>query len=141
LAAAVGAARVQIHTGGAAAAAASLRALARQVSALGDKYLAAQCTLYLGEALVVAHNYAQAQGPLSQVARESEEDGMQSLSPQAEFLLGQALKGAGQAGMAQVHFQKAAQILEKMRQEAKSATLLKRADLKAIADATGVKAG
>jgi tetratricopeptide (TPR) repeat protein/predicted Ser/Thr protein kinase len=141
LIAGIGAARVQIRAGRAASAAASLRQLSHEADSLGDKYLSAQCTLYLGEALVASRSYEQAQGPLSQVVREAQDGGMQSLSPQAEFLLGEALRGAGQASMAQIHFKKAAQWLQQMNQEAKSPTLLKRVDLKAIADATGLKAG
>ncbi len=141
LAAAVGTARVEIRSGRANAAATSLRQLAHEADSLGDKYLSAQCKLYLGEGLVASHGYKQAQAPLSQVVREGEDNGMKSLSPEAEFLLGEALRGAGKAGMAQIHFQKAGQLLEQMNKEAKSASLLKRADLRPIADATGVKAG
>ncbi len=141
LIAGIGAARVEIRTGRAAAAEASLRQLARDADSLGDKYLSAQCALYLGEALVASRSYAQAQAPLSQVARAGQDGGMQSLLPQAEFLLGEALRGAGQGGMAQIHFKKAAQLLQQMQQEAKSDSLLKRADLKTIADGVGIKAG
>ncbi|MDE3135502.1 MAG: tetratricopeptide repeat protein, partial [Acidobacteriota bacterium] len=137
----IGAARVAIRTGRAAAAENSLRTLAHEADSLGEKYLSAQCTLYLGDALVAAHQYAQAQETLSQVARTAQDAGMQSLLPEAEFLMGEALRGAGQAGMAQIHFKKAAQLLQQMQQEAKSDTLLKRADLKTIADGVGIKAG
>jgi tetratricopeptide (TPR) repeat protein/predicted Ser/Thr protein kinase len=141
LVAGIGAARVAIFTGHGAAAAGSLRQLAKDADSLGDKYLSAQCNLYLGEALVASRSYAQAQGPLSQVARAAQDGGMQSLLPQAEFLMGEALRGAGQEAQAEIHFKKAAQLLREMQQEAKSDSLLKRADLKAIADGVGIKAG
>jgi tetratricopeptide (TPR) repeat protein/predicted Ser/Thr protein kinase len=141
LSAGIGAARVEIHTGRAAAAARALRGLEKSADSLGDKYLSAQCKLYLGEALVAFHSYAQAQAPLSQVAREAQDNGMQSLLPEAEFLMGEALRGAGKAGMAQVHFKKAGQALQQMRKEAKSDAILKRTDLKAIAQAAGIKTG
>jgi tetratricopeptide (TPR) repeat protein/predicted Ser/Thr protein kinase len=141
LVAGIGAARVQIRTGRAAAAAGPLRQLEHDADSLGNKYLSAQCVLYLGEALVASRSYAQAQAPLSQVVRTSQDGGMQSLLPQAEFLMGEALRGAGQGAQAEIHFKKARQLLQQMEQEAKSGSLLRRADLKAIADAVGVKAG
>jgi tetratricopeptide (TPR) repeat protein/predicted Ser/Thr protein kinase len=139
LIAGIGEARAGIRSGRAAAAAASLRQLARDADSLGDKYLSAQCNLYLGEALVASRSYALAQGPLSQVARAAQDGGMQSLLPQAEFLLGEALRGAGQGAQAAIHFKKAAQLLQQIQQDAKNDPLLKRADLKTIADGVGMK--
>ena len=141
LVAGIGAARVQIRTGRAAAAAGSLRQLEHDAESLGDKYLSTQCALYLGETLVASRSYAQAQAPLSQVARSSQDAGMQSLLPQAEFLMGEALRGAGQGAQAEIRFKKAGELLKQMEQEAKSGSLLRRADLKAIADGVGIKAG
>lgn len=139
VAAKIGQARVQIRTGHAAAAAASLRQLAGQADSIGAKYLSTECTLYLGEALVASRNYAQAQAPVGQALRAAQNGGMQSLLPAAEYLMGEAYRGAGQAGMAGIHFKKAAKYLREMRQESKSQSLLRRADLQPIAQAVGVK--
>lgn len=134
-----GAARVLIHTGRASAAVASLRQLSREADSLGAKYLSAQCALYLGEALVASRNFAAAQAPIQQALRAGRDGGMQSLLPQAEFLQGEMLRAAGHPAEAQVQFQQAGKLLDQMRQESKSDALLRRADLKPIAEAAGIK--
>ena len=139
LSAKIGLSRVQIRTGHAAAAAASLRGLAGQADSIGAKYLSTECALYLGQAMVASRSYAQAEAPVSQALRAAQNGGMQSLLPAAEYLMGEAYRGAGQTGMAGIHFKKAAEYLDEMRQESKARSILRRADLQPIAQAVGVK--
>jgi hypothetical protein len=59
---------------------------------------------------------------------------MKSLLPEGHYLLSQALRKNGSKAEADRHLQQAAQLVEEMRQESKSESLLQRADLKPIVD-------
>jgi hypothetical protein len=59
---------------------------------------------------------------------------MKSLLPEGHYLLSQALRKNGKQSDADRHLQQAAQLVEEMRQESKSDSLLQRADLKPIVE-------
>jgi tetratricopeptide (TPR) repeat protein len=125
-------ARLSIREGHAAAAIATLKGLTKDADAMGQKYLSAQCSLFLGAALVESRNYSQAQQEIEAVLRKSQDQGMKSLLPLAHYWLAMAFRGSGNKTDAASHFQQAAKIVEEMRQESHSDTLPEREDLKSI---------
>jgi len=125
-------ARLAVFDGHASTAAATLKGLVKDAEAMSQKYLSAQCSLYLGAALVQSKNYSQGQAEIEVVLRKAQELGMKSLLPQAHYWLAMALKGSGNKPDAANHFQQAAKLLEEMHQESHSDGLLKREDLKPI---------
>jgi tetratricopeptide (TPR) repeat protein len=131
-----GLARVSIREGHPAAAAGTLRGLAKEAKAEGEEYLSTQCSLYLGEALVESKNYAEARQELETVARTARNSGMNSLLPQAHYWLAMALGRSGDKSGAAAHFQQASQLLAEMQRESRNDALLKRSDLRPIAEET-----
>lgn len=127
-------AKVSIKEGHAAAAVTSLRALRKEADSLGVKYLSTKCSVALGDALLQTKDYLHAQDELQSAVRKSEDLGMKSLLPEGHYLLSQALRKNGKQPDADRHLQQAAQLLEEMRQESKSDSLLQRADLKPIVE-------
>ena len=130
-----GLARVAIREGRAGAAAGGLRGLSKDADAAGEKYLSTECALYLGESLVQSKDYAGARQQLETVARSAQDSGMNSLLPQTHYWLAMALRGAGDKSGAAAQLQQASQLLGEMQRESRSDVLLKRADLRLIAEA------
>jgi tetratricopeptide (TPR) repeat protein/predicted Ser/Thr protein kinase len=134
LAARLNLAKVSIKEGHAAAAVTTLKALRKEADSLGVKYLATKCSIALGDALLQTKDYPHAQDELQSAVRKSEDLGMKSLLPEGHYLLSQALRKNGKQSDADRHLQQAAQLVEEMRQESKSDSLLQRADLKPIVE-------
>ncbi len=128
-------AKVSVKEGHAAAAVSTLKGLRKEADSLAVKYIAMQCSIALGEALLNSKDYSHAQDELQSAVRKSEDLGMKSLLPEAHYLLSQALRKNGSKSDADRHLQQAAQLVEEMRQESKSDSLLQRADLKLIVEA------
>ena len=59
---------------------------------------------------------------------------MKSLLPQAHYWLALALRGSGDKSEAATHLQQASQLLGEMQRESRSDALLKRGDLRPIAE-------
>jgi tetratricopeptide (TPR) repeat protein len=129
-----GLAKVAIREGHAAAAARTLRGLSKDAEAAGEQYRSVYCSLYLGQALVESKSYGQARQELETVARKARDSGMNSLLPQAHYWLAMALRGSGDKSGAVAHLQQASQSLAEMRRESRSDFLLKRSDLRPIAE-------
>ena len=127
-------AKVSIKEGHAAAAVNTLKGLRKEADSLAVKYIATQCSIALGEALLNSKDYSHAQDELQSAVRKSEDLGMKSLLPEGHYLLSQALRKNGSKADADRHLQQAAQLVEEMRQESKSDSLLQRADLKLIVE-------
>ncbi len=125
-------ARVSVKEGHAASAVITLKALRKEADSLAAKYIATKCSIALGEALLASKDYAHAQDELQSAVRKSEDLGMKSLLPEGHYLLSQALRMKGNTSEANRHLQQATQLVEEMRQESKSDSLLQRADLKPI---------
>jgi len=125
-------ARLTVKEGHASAAVGTLRSLFKEADSLDLKYIATQCSMVLGEALLATGDSSHAQDELAAAVRKSEDLGMKSLLPGGHSLLAQALRKKGAAAEADRHLQQAAQIIEEMRQESKTDALLQRADLKPI---------
>ena len=130
-----GLARASIQEGHAAAAVGILKALSADADAMGEKYLSTRCSLYLGEALVESKDYPRARQELETVERKARDSGMGSLLPQTHYWLAMALRGSGDKSGAAAHLQQAAQLLGEMQRESRGDSLLKRSDLRPIAEA------
>lgn len=128
-------ARVAVKQGSNSVAAASLKGLAKDADATGERYLSTECSLYLGEALVQSKDYEHARETLESVARTAQDSGMKSLLPQANYWLAMALRGSGSNAEASTHLQQARQLLQDMHTESQSDGLLQRADLRLITEA------
>jgi serine/threonine protein kinase/tetratricopeptide (TPR) repeat protein len=113
---------------------ATLKALAQEADAVGLKYLSAQATLSLAEALLNAHQYAAARNELETSLRTSEKLGLQALLARSHYLLARTLELSGSGGAAEAapHYAAARRILEAIHQESGSDGILKREDLRSI---------
>ncbi|HLV93843.1 MAG TPA: tetratricopeptide repeat protein, partial [Candidatus Acidoferrales bacterium] len=129
-------ARLAVFDGRASTAPAAFRALAKEADGLGQKYLAVESSLYSGIALVMSKNYSQGQREISAALSNAQAASMKSLLPQAHYWLAVAMKGSGDKSGAATHFAQATSMLQEMRQESQSDSILKREDLKAIAEAS-----
>jgi tetratricopeptide (TPR) repeat protein len=127
-------ARLSVKEGHASAAASSLKLLAKEADDKGLKYLSAQCSVSLGEALVNLKNYPQARQELESALQKSQPLGLKSLMAQGHYLLGLALGASGKKSDAAAHLQQASQLLEEMHKESRSDAILKRTDLRPIAE-------
>jgi eukaryotic-like serine/threonine-protein kinase len=128
-------ARTSVSEGRSAAVVGTLKALVKEAETLGAKYIATQCSITLGEALLGTKDYAHAREELESALRKSEDSGMKSLEPRAHYLLSQALRASGNTVEADMQLKQAADLLEQMRQESHADTLLERSDLKPIMEA------
>ena len=128
-------ARLSVKDGRGSAVLSTLRSLAHDADGLGSKFLATECTVYAGEALIEAKDYSQARQVLEDAIRTSENLGARALLPPAHYLLALALRGSGDTAGADQHLQEAVKGLEEMHKESKSDALLKREDLRPIAEA------
>jgi eukaryotic-like serine/threonine-protein kinase len=109
-----------------------LHTLSLEAEALGLKYISVACSVYMNEGIVDAKDYPLARRELERVLSRSEKLGLKSLQAQSEYLLATALRLSGSSEEAAPHYANARRIVDEMRKEAKSDTLLKRADLGAI---------
>ena len=133
-------ARLEVHRGHAAAAVNGLKEVVKNADAAGLTYLSLHGSLYLGFALVQSKNYPQARQELESVVRKAQDQGLKSLLPQAHYWLAMAFRGSGSVSDAAAHLQQAQKTLQDMRNESHSDELLKREDLKVIAQEDTAKA-
>lgn len=132
-------ARLSIKDGHAASAVGSLKALVKEADAKGLKFLLAQCSVSLGEALLVTKNYAEARLELESALQKCQSLGLKSLISQSHYLLALALRSSGHGSDADAHLHLAGQLLDEIFKESHSDTILKREDLRAIAEGTSRK--
>ena len=110
----------------------SLQSLAEEADRSGLKYLAVECSIYRGQALIEAKEYARAQEALRRALANSEKLGLQVSLAKSHYLLAEALRLGGAQGEAPRHYAEARRILNEIVKEAHSETLLKRIDLAKI---------
>jgi tetratricopeptide (TPR) repeat protein/predicted Ser/Thr protein kinase len=127
-------ARLAVREGRIAEVITSLKKLIQDADAARFKYASAESSVYLGEALLLSKNYPAARQELESAARKSENLGLKALLAKSDYLLGMTLRASGNQAEAARRFQDASKLLEEMHQESKSDALLKRADLKPIAE-------
>jgi hypothetical protein len=113
---------------------AALQEIEKKAEALGLPYLVAESRLLQGRARLHARQFAEARTLLEQAARQSEELGLRLVLAQSHHALAQLFKATNEEPQAAGHASKASQLLEEIRKEAQPADVLKRADLREIAD-------
>jgi len=107
----------------------TLQSLAEEADRSGHKYLAVECTVYLGQALIAAKEYSRAQEVLQRTLANAEKVGLQVSLAKGHYLLAEALRLSGTQGEAPRHYAETRRILDEVGKEAHSETLLKRSDL------------
>jgi eukaryotic-like serine/threonine-protein kinase len=133
----LGLAMISVGEGHSAAAVSTLKGLLNEANSLGLRYISAQCSIALGQALLGARNYAQAREQLQLALQNSQDLGMKSLEPQGQYLLSQTLRASGNSAEADAHLKQAEALLKQMQQDSQSDTLSTRFDLKPIAQQGG----
>ncbi len=128
-------ARTGIRLGRYSAAIASLKELLRESDARGLKYLSAQCSLYRGDVLLTTKD-PRARQELESAVLKSNQLGAKTILLQSHYLLAKTLRSASQTGEAARHQAEASRILDDVRKESDTGSVLKRSDLSAIALAT-----
>jgi eukaryotic-like serine/threonine-protein kinase len=109
-----------------------LRTLMGQADASGLKYQSAECSLYLGAALIGVKDFRQARTELESAVTKSDSLGARALLARSHYLLGETLRLAGDSAAAAGHYTKARQTLDEIKAEARTDALLARYDLKPI---------
>jgi serine/threonine protein kinase/tetratricopeptide (TPR) repeat protein len=125
-------AKLAVKDGRYPAAAASLQKLSDDANSIGLKYLAVECSIYRGEALMNMKDYAHAQQELQSAISRSDKLGLKVLLAQSQFLLGRTLQLSGKSADAASHFKQARQLVDEIQKEAKIDTIAKRSDLAPI---------
>jgi len=128
----IGLAKVAIREGRAREAISSFESLCQEANSLGSKYLSAECSADLGEALVNSKNYSRARQELEPALGNAEKLGLRALLARDNYLLATALRETGDGREATGHFREALRLLDEIRKEAGAAKVIERADLKPI---------
>jgi tetratricopeptide (TPR) repeat protein len=126
-------AKVDVKGGRARAALATLRAIAEQAEQLRLRGAAAECSLYLGEALLLTQNLADARTQLESAAAAADALGLRAVAARSHYVLARVLENGGDVTAAERHLGQARQIVNVLRQEARTDDLLIRDDLRPIA--------
>jgi tetratricopeptide (TPR) repeat protein len=123
--------KAMLKEGKPADAARAFKKLALEADAVGLSYVSLESSLYLGEALVEAKNYAGARQELERVAPKAEKLEMRSILAQDHYLLATMLRLSGHGTEAAPHYRDALKYLEEIRTEA-GGSVLQRSDLNTI---------
>jgi tetratricopeptide (TPR) repeat protein len=107
----------------------TLQSLAEEADRSGHKYLAVECTIYLGQALIEAKEYSRAQEVLQRTLANAEKVGLQVSLAKGHYLLAEALRLGGTQGEAPRQYAETRRILDEVGKESHGETLLKRSDL------------
>jgi eukaryotic-like serine/threonine-protein kinase len=125
-------AKVMVRQGRFQSAASSLSKLSEDADGLGLKYVSVECSIYHAEALMNLKSYEPARKELESALGKSEKLGLRALLAQSHYLLARDLELAGKAGDAPDHYTQARKILDEIKNEAKSDSIVKRSDLSPI---------
>jgi tetratricopeptide (TPR) repeat protein len=107
----------------------TLQSLGEEADRSGPKYVAVECTIYLGQALIAAKEYSRAQEVLQRTLVNAEKLGLQVSLAKGHYLLAEALRLGGAQAEAPRHYAETRRILDEVGKEAHSEALLKRSDL------------
>ncbi len=125
-------AKVAVRQGRFQAAASSLGKLSQDADDIGLKYVSVECSIYHAEALMNLKSYEPARKELESALSKSEKLGLKALLAQSHYLLARDLELAGKASDAPEHYQQARKILDEIKNEAKTDSIVKRSDLSPI---------
>ncbi len=110
-----------------------LKALVRDADSAGLKTISTEATLALAEALINLRQYPAAKKELEASLTTSEKLGLQVLLARSQYLLGRTLELSGSGNVeAASHYATAKRILDGIRQESGSDSIVKRRDLSSI---------
>jgi tetratricopeptide (TPR) repeat protein/predicted Ser/Thr protein kinase len=125
-------AKVALRQGRFQSAASSLGKLSEDAVGMGAKYLSVESSIYHAEALMNLKSYEPARKELESALSRSEKLGLRVLLAQSHYLLAHDLELSGKAGDAPEHYTQARKILDEIKNEAKTDSILKRSDLSPI---------
>ncbi|MCK5375922.1 MAG: tetratricopeptide repeat protein, partial [Acidobacteria bacterium] len=129
-------ARNELMRGNQSGAVPMLESSAQEAESRGATYLRTRCGICLASARLATGRAADAESVLRRVLRDAENMGAAALVAQSHHLLAEALRDQGNEADAERHADKAAQILDEIRQEAGSDGPLRRADLRPVAESS-----
>jgi tetratricopeptide (TPR) repeat protein len=110
----------------------TLKKLAQDADALGLKSVSVECSIYLGQALILDKNYAGARQELELALARAEKLGLRVLQAKAHYYLASLLVQGGKKSEATPHYREVVRILEGISKEDNSSRVLERADLQTI---------
>jgi eukaryotic-like serine/threonine-protein kinase len=126
------AAKVAVKQGHFQSAASSLGKLSDDANSTGSIYLSVECSIYHAEALIGLKSYEPARKELENALNRSEKLGLKALLAQSHYLLARDLELSGKADDAKEHYAQARKILDDIKNEAKTDSIVKRSDLSPI---------
>jgi eukaryotic-like serine/threonine-protein kinase len=127
-------AKVDVSDKRGSSAVASLRKLMQQADDAGLKYSSVECAVFLGEALLQAHDATRARQELERALLSADKLGEQSVSAQAHSLLGTIARESNDAAEARDHFRWVVNLVDTMKKDPGAEALLQRADMKTMYD-------
>ena len=110
----------------------SFTAIVEQADKAGLKHLSVESSVYLAEAHIASKDYSRAREVVEPALRSSDQLGFPVLLAKTHYLLAQALRLGGKPEDAARHYTDARQVLDGIRKEANSDTVLKRSDLASV---------
>jgi eukaryotic-like serine/threonine-protein kinase len=122
-------AKVAVRQGRFQSAASSLGKLSEDADSMGSKNVSVECSIYHAEALMNLKRYEPARMELEGALSRSDKLGLRALLAQSHYLLARDLELSGKAGDAPEHYNQARKILEEIKNEAKTDSIVKRSDL------------
>jgi Tfp pilus assembly protein PilF len=125
-------ARVAVQEGHGKEAIAKLQPLTQKAEILGLKYIAAQCSLSLAEAMIQVKDFAHAKPELEKLLLRSDKLGLQPVSAKAHYLQATMLRLSGNTADAQDQYRQAVRILDAISKEKGAEKVLQRSDLSAM---------
>ncbi|HYG99808.1 MAG TPA: tetratricopeptide repeat protein [Terriglobales bacterium] len=124
----LGAAKVAVRQSRASSVLGGLSSLCEKADTAGLKYLAVDCSTYLGEALLQRKDYTRARQTLEASVMRSDRLGLKPVLARAHLLMSRLLAASGNQRDSENHQAQAQRILDEIRQEG-AATVVKRSDL------------
>jgi tetratricopeptide (TPR) repeat protein len=128
----IGLAKVAMREGQAREAGRMFGNLVQEADGIGSRFLSADCSAALGEALVNSKDYSGARQVLEPALGRAEKLGLRNLLTRDHYFLAVALGENGDRAEAAPHYREARRILSEMSKEAGAENVLERADLKPI---------
>lgn len=125
-------AKVAVQEGQGQAALRSLRPLVKKAEDLGLKYVAAQCSISMAEAMMKLRDYAHAKLELERLLIRANNLGWLPLAAKAHYLLATIHRISGSSAEAQDQYREAVRLLDAIRNEKGAEKVLQRSDLSAI---------
>jgi tetratricopeptide (TPR) repeat protein len=124
--------RVAIAEGRSQPALADLRSIIQEADRLNLKYLSVRASVDLAQALINTKDYARARQELERALGRSEKLGSRLETARIHYLMGDAMRLAGETSDASRQYQQALQIFDALKKEQGAERLLDRFDLKTI---------